>query len=97
MKYYLIQYKYDYADEFDVYGFKVVNEKELNDINEIIDNIKYPKEFYFGTNEALVFNNPKEAREGMKIIEIIQSEYDVFKKFFRCGFGQYPDFVSLEN
>jgi len=97
MKYYLVQYKYDYADEFDTAGFEVVDENELNDINEGIDAVRYPQDYYFGTNEEIVFNSPKEARDGMKIIEITQSEYEVFKKFFEYGFGQQPDFASWKT
>ena len=52
MKYYLVQYYGNYADEFDVYFHNVLNEDQLNKAKEIVNG--WEDEYGvvgFGTNE----------------------------------------------
>lgn len=55
MKYYLVAYDGNYADEFDVYFHTVMTEEELKQAKEDVstweDNEE--REFYFGTNEEI--------------------------------------------
>lgn len=52
MKYYLVQYYGNYADEFDVYFHNVLSEDELNKAKEIVNGWEDEYGvFGFGTNE----------------------------------------------
>ena len=52
MKYFLVQYDGNYADEFDVYFHMVMSEQELEEAKEAISKTNWDwEEFYFGTNE----------------------------------------------
>lgn len=53
-KYYLVKYKGNYADEFDVYFHCVMDEEKLRDTKKVISKTDWwYKEFYFGTNEFI--------------------------------------------
>ena len=57
MKYYLVRYNGNWADEFDVYFHQVMSGKELNELEDAVASTDWEREeFYFGTNEALDFS-----------------------------------------
>ena len=52
MKYYLVQFNGNYADEFDLYFHMVMSEQELEEAKKVIGKTNWDyEEFYFGTNE----------------------------------------------
>lgn len=52
MKYYLVKYNGNYADEFDVYFHQVMSEEELRITKQAIGRTNWEcEDFYFGTNE----------------------------------------------
>ena len=79
---YLVKLEFDYADEFDVYGFQVLSDKEWQDMQEAIKRTEYPQDFYFGTNEEIIIESAEELLRGIKAFEITESEAEVLKKFF---------------
>ena len=95
--YFLVKFEDNYADEFDVYGFRIMNEKELmkftNDIRKLK---KFPLEIYFGTNEALIFESQKDCMAGFKMLPITKDEMSSLKKLFpnaeKWGYGFFPSF-----
>jgi hypothetical protein len=54
MKYYLLKFKRNWADEFDCDGFSVVNETEFNQLTLIFANdiADQPMNFGFGSNQG---------------------------------------------
>ena len=89
---YLVKYEFDYADEFDVYGFQILSDKEWENIQEAIKRTTYPQEYYFGTNEEIIIDSADELLRGFKATKITDEEVEVFKKFFGKS---YSDSVSF--
>jgi hypothetical protein len=57
MKYYLVKYEDNYADEFDIQGFRIFTEVELKAFKTLVKTAKYPQEVYFGTNESISYDS----------------------------------------
>lgn len=87
----LLIFKCDYSDEFDVYGFEVVTDETWEKYKETIQNMKYPHEVYFGTNEELIFEDVNDYMRNIKVKDISEAEAEVFGKFFR-NYGKTSSF-----
>lgn len=83
MKYYLVAYDGNYADEFDVYFHAVMSEEEWKDAKRIIGKTEWiQREFWFGTNENIdvntaelmeCLNNSKElTEEQFKVLQELE-------------------------
>lgn len=95
MKYFLVKFNDNYADEFDLEGFWLEKAESKEEVIILISNgfesergNKYPVECYFGTNEYLQYNNIEDYLSVLNISEITKEEYDVLQKLFGGSFGQ---------
>lgn len=78
MKYYLVTYNGNYADEFDVYFHTVMDENELAQAKGKVENWKSEwEEHYFGTNEYIEVSREEimECLNGAR--ELTEDEYEV--------------------
>lgn len=77
---------FDYADEFNVDGIKIVTDEECEEYLKMIDHldkldsIKDDIEIYFGTNEFYTLYDF--SKDDIKIIDIEDSEVKTFQKIF---------------
>ena len=98
MKYYLVVYNGNYADEFDVYFHQVMSEEELTKARNLISKTDWQDvEFYFGTNEEISVYT-KELMEYLEDpTEITEEEYNVLKKLglLKIGFGDGLNWDSI--
>jgi hypothetical protein len=83
----LIKFDCNYADEFNVQAFTVLEETEVNKLFELVKLYfeMFPdKELFigFGTNEVLEFDNYEHFRSRFTITELDDSEVRVFQKHF---------------
>lgn len=78
----LVKFQADYADEFDVYGFKVVTDIEWEQIQEAIKRISYPREYGFGTNEEIQFESASEFMGALKVVDLSDDEVEVLSRCF---------------
>ena len=94
MRYIIIKYEDDYADEFDVKGFSVISfesEEEYNKYfsylerirTEITDEIS----LYFGSNEGIDYKNGKDFLKTISIEEITEEQYNTFKQLRLISYG----------
>lgn len=97
MKKHLVIFNEDWADEFDMHGFEVMDDEELEAFNNGIDNAKYPVEAGFGTNESFIWETPDEVRQAFTITEISAIEVGVLTKLFDGDFGFVPECCSWAN
>jgi len=76
---YLVQYKANYADEFDVYGFAVYDQEHLDSLNEAFDKIRkyynansasFYLNHYFGTNESVAFDTAEEVFSAFNVKQL---------------------------
>lgn len=104
MKYYLLNFTDNYADEFDVYGFKVLTEEEYKKgkidseeafrlrMEDTRANHRGDKsvQISFGTNEWVEYYRFEDYLKSFKVTEISEDEYNVLAKLF----GKYGNKVS---
>jgi len=78
MKYYLVAYNGNYADEFDVYFHQVMTEDELKRAKDLISKTNWNyKEFYFGTNESIEVSSSELLEALSEAREITEDQYKV--------------------
>jgi len=87
---YLVKFEYNYADEFDVTGWRLMNQERMDKFNEGIEKAKYPRECYFGTNEALVLETKEDILSALEIIEINDMEANVLETLIGKSHGFVP-------
>jgi hypothetical protein len=80
----------NYADEFDLDFFHVVEADEWEEIKKIT--AKYfekvgdtEQEVYFGTNEQIIFCGYNDWLRSFKVKELSDEEAATLKKLFECG------------
>ena len=94
MKYYLVQYYGNYADEFDVYFHNVISEDELNEAKKAVNNWEDEyKVFGFGSNEDIEICQEEliETLDGATLLT--DEQYKVLKELglTRIKFGDCLD------
>lgn len=87
MKYFLVKENSNYADEFDIKGFKIFkaeSEEILREEikNKVLDGDEFPLEKYFGTNEAIEINNEEELWQNISIEPISKDDYILLLMLF---------------
>ena len=91
----LIKLHRNWADEFDVEGFVVMDTPQW-EAHKVMAKAQFEEkgyiERYFGTNEALEFSSFKDYMDAFAVLELSMEEYEVFKKFFLVkGYSwEYP-------
>lgn len=89
MKYYIAKFEDNCADEFDVYGFVVLDEEEYNnymnickECEELVEDGKLSEfddfEIGCGTNQSIYFENISDFILSPVIAEITESQYRTF-------------------
>jgi len=88
----LVKYSGDWADEFDVHGFEIMETEKWKKFKESIDKLKYPLgEMYFGTNESMTYESAYDLMSGFTAVDITVEEAAIFKKCFDYSyFGWTP-------
>ena len=78
----LAKWKEDWADEFDMTGFVLLTAEAWNNFKAELDDVDYPVEAYFGTNEFYVFENKKEVLAGFTIKEVFKEDMSALTSLF---------------
>lgn len=92
MRYWLVTENGNYADEFDLEAMKLVQAESKEDALEEVfedhlEDDEWPKELYFGTNEAMEYENKEDLYDSVEIQEITYSEYSTIKRLLGTSFG----------
>lgn len=96
-KYYIVIYRDNWADEFDIEAFQLFTEKEWLDATDSIDRSNdEQREIYFGTNEFIEIS-PKEFFRNAIITELSLSRYNLIKNIIGETFGTIFIEGMLEN
>lgn len=94
-KFYLAKYEDNWADEFNIYGFEIMDQRQYDFLNVAIDNmIDKVGEFnyYFGTNEDIDYTSTAKIRRALTFQVISKEEFETLKKLGLGCFGK--DFAS---
>ena len=99
-KHYLLQFKDDYADEFDAYGSVIIDEDQYkyfySEVAQAVKTGDYSKldedftsDVYvgLGTNEDIQYDNIADLMNQVKCTELTEEEYNVLMKFKFNYFG----------
>lgn len=86
---YLIEYDDNYADEFDVSGFRIV--ENIHSWNNEIDNLSENDYSYcFGSNEVIEYYSSEDFCNALRITKISDEQYDTILKLFGESYGLFP-------
>lgn len=99
MSYILAKFDDNYADEFDVHGFMVMDQEYYNQFVKDLPKIKFPNEIWFGTNEGITFQSLDEYKKAFTFQEIDENEYLVLKKLFGNTYSdtiRFSHFLQIE-
>jgi len=92
-KYYIVIYKTNWADEFDLESFQLFSEKEWLEATDGIDRSSEEEyEISFGTNEYVI-TYPKEFFKEITVTELSLSRYNMIMNIIGESFGT----VSITN
>ena len=88
MKYTLVNYNSNWADEIDIEGFVVMPSEEWNDIKLFLSKYKVEFEYYVGTNEEIYYADGIEILADYSTKSITEEEYKTLEnlKLKRLGF-----------
>jgi len=89
--YVLARYSFNYADEFDIQGFKVFTGTEWQEELRLIESAIYPVESGFGTNEFVEFNSAKGFLDSIDTSAISKQDYETLRKLFPGGHVGAPN------
>lgn len=90
IKYYLVKYNGNYADEFDVYFHTVMTDEELDSTKKIISETNWKeKDFYFGTNEWIEVSTNELLSALNNAVQITEEQFKVLQELDveHIGFG----------
>ena len=95
MKYKLVTFKKDYADEFNVHGIVIMTLNDLSNYLAIAKQAKYPIEMGFGTNECLDFHDFSDLEASLQWRDISSETADQLNDLFGGdSFGWFPEDIA---
>lgn len=87
-KYFLITFSHNWADEMNLYGFKILDEDTKNKaFNHIKEKYSNGGDIQMGSNQESSFSSLNDIMRDYQIKEITLEEKNVLTKFFGTGFG----------
>jgi hypothetical protein len=102
MRYLMLKFEKDWADEFDIKGFCVMTEERWNAKKLELD-IFWGKvesgwecSMGFGTNQEVGFSSAKDVLSSIREVEITKSQYDAVEDLFDGSYGHMP-YISYET
>lgn len=106
-KYYLLQFKDDYADEFDAYGSVIIDEDQYKYLYSVVeqavkteDYSKLNEDFTsdvcvgLGSNEYIEYEDIVDLMNQVTCTELTNEEYNILTKFGFDDFG-FTDFWDI--
>ena len=108
-KHYLLQFRDDYADEFDAYGSVIIDEDQYTDMYSVIEqavktgdysklNEEYTTDVWvgLGANEDIGYDTIEDFMDQVKCTELTDDEYETLMKFVfnRFGFTGFWDKIA---
>lgn len=87
-----VRFQDNYADEFDLSGWHILEESHWNSVVQAINrHEKWPVEYYFGTNEAMEWSSSKDMLRSYTVKPIDEDDVQVLARLFGApGDGEFP-------
>lgn len=93
--FYLVKYEDNWADEFNIYGLEILDQRQYDFLNMVIENVidKVGEFNYcFGTNEDIDYKSTARIRKALTFQSITKEEFETLKKLRLGCYGR--EFVS---
>ena len=84
----LLQWNTNWADEMDIYGFKIVEETEYEDWKQHNSQIKSAFNVCVGTNEEIDYNNGQELVDEVSVKPLTEEDEIFLGKLFPFAFSR---------
>ncbi len=92
--YLLVKFEDNYADEFDVDGFRLLRGQQwIEHVKEIVEG-KYPCEYGLGTNEWIEYEHPYDMLETFKVHRLTEEQYAWMEGLFPRAQGWFAENYS---
>lgn len=85
----LLNQKIDWADEFDIEGFEIMDEDQWVEYQEALTEAEYPIEQYFGTNEFVEFESFEDLMRSISVKFISENEKEILTRLLDVKYGSY--------
>lgn len=88
----LVVFDNDWGDEFQVTGYRLIPEAAWNaHQQEARAADDWPREQYFGTNEAFTYENAEDYLRHFRTRQITAEDAQMLQRIFGKDFGQFPE------
>lgn len=102
--YYFVTFSDNYADEFDLWSAALMTQSEFDcymDLLEKVDHIMRvtdePFEFYFGTNEFLLFDYFRDLDRAITVTAVSDDTAEIMKRVMFYGGNCLPNFLTIDD
>lgn len=85
---YLVTFSDNHGDEFDVSGFRIMTDKEVDTFEELATSITWEFAFY-ANDESLNYSNGEDLLSRIEYKEIDKDQYTLLDKLFGGEFGTF--------
>ena len=93
---YLAIFTDNHREEFDVHGFKIMTDRDIDKFEELANSITW--EFTYNANtEALTYMSGEDFLTRIEYKELSKNEYDMLEKIFGGEFGTFITTEYLES
>lgn len=94
----LVKYTGDWADEMDVYGFRLTTKENwdafVRRVHQYFQDENGSYSYYVGTNEEIIYESPEDVLRDFDVEEIADEEAQVITKLFGNYYGDTgPEFA----
>lgn len=93
---YLAIFTDNHKEEFDVHGFKIMSDRDIDRFEELAMSITWEFTYYANT-EALTYMSGEDFLTRIEYKELTKNEYDTLEKIFGGEFGTFITEEYLES
>lgn len=102
--YYFVTFSENYVDEFDLWSAALMTQSEFDCYTSLLEKVAYimritdePFEFYFGTNEFLLFDSFYELERAITVTAVSDDVAEIMKRVMFYGGNCLPNFLTIDD
>ena len=101
---YFVVFSENYADEFDLWSAALMTQSEFDCYTDLLEKVNHimritdePFEFYFGTNEFLLFDYFRDLDRAITVTAISDDVAEIMKRVMFYGGNCLPNFLTIDD
>ena len=102
--YYFVTFSENYADEFDLWSAALMTQSEVDCYMNLLEKVDHimritdePFEFYFGTNEFLLFDYFRDLDRAITVTAVSDDVAEIMKRVMFYGGNCLPNFLTIDD